>query len=166
VEETFTHLSLNIGEPEGGGGGEELRAATPLSQLLARWFDAEVVERRCEHCLHTKACVSKALSSLPRTLVLHLNRYNNHAPAAAPLAAAAAAAGATPPPKAAAQPRKERARVEFTQSLCVDQFGVAAHTPYQLHSMLSHWGKHATSGHYIADVRDPLQHCWVRLTPY
>ena len=128
MEETFTHLSLDIGEPEGGGGGEELRGATPLSQLLARWFDEEGVERRCEHCHHTEARVSHALSSLPRTLVLHLKRFRLLAPAAAPLAADAAAAGATPPPKAAAQLRKERARVAFPQSLCVDRLAVAAPT--------------------------------------
>ena len=37
---------------------------------------------------------------------------------------------------------------------------------YQLHSVVSHLGALASSGHYIADVHDAAQHCWVRLTPY
>ena len=33
---------------------------------------------------------------------------------------------------------------------------------YELHSVVSHLGAHATSGHYIADVFDAEQQCWVR----
>jgi hypothetical protein len=74
VQETFTHLSLDVETPEsmGSSASASACAAAPLRTLLTRWFDAEAVERRCDACGHGEATASHRICTLPRTLVLHL----------------------------------------------------------------------------------------------
>ncbi|GJP38357.1 hypothetical protein CLOM_g22806 [Closterium sp. NIES-68] len=72
--------SSNGGNREGsgdGGGSSAQLSCHPLSTLLQHYFQDETVQgRTCAHCHRSATCrISRTILRLPRTLLLHLNRF-------------------------------------------------------------------------------------------
>ena len=84
-EETFMAHSLDLGVSSAAGAGAGAGAGTAaavavaadptLECLLAGYFGTEERDLRCERCGGDKVHVTPALTRLPRTLVLHLKRF-------------------------------------------------------------------------------------------
>ena len=134
VEEDYLDLSIHLPE------APEKKDVIPLNKAMAEFMGQEEIEWTCPGC-HKKgtAVMKHALSRLPRTLVLHLKRFD-----------------------AVGKKLVTPVALPLTLNLAPYAVGTSGPTTYSLKALVVHIGSTIRSGHYICFSKRCQDERWCR----
>jgi uncharacterized UBP type Zn finger protein len=111
-----------------------------LNSLLDSFFKSELVEYICGKCKHPEAQFHHVISSPPKTLFLHLKRFEMYNSVS-----------------------KNCSAVEIPLTLSLNRFALDPNDgSYILTGIVSHLGTSLHKGHYVFSKRDPSNNLWTQ----
>ena len=142
-----------------------------MQHLLKDFLQPEVVHCRCDNCAHANARVTSSISSLPRILCIHLNRFENkvrqchcRCRGCYHCGAVRVCYGLTCLPQVSGI-SKLHTPISLPETLDLSQFSSQPQPTsgalYRLSSMVIHHGEQAGGGHYTTAVCRPCDKQWV-----